>query len=138
MANYNYIHIHDIFRAIAKLETQECVEIVTTHGDRIRYSKFGNEHVRVEREGFSGCCSDMADVIMASFVRDNMRIKGVKDGKNHWYRYWDLCRVNNPRHPLYLGLYVMEDATEICPKLGFWWDSANVPEGLVYGINDYR
>lgn len=138
MANYNYVHIHDIFMAIQALETHETATVISSHGDEITYSKFGDEYVNVRRDGFSGCCSDMADVIMASFVRDNMRLK-VMDGKKAcWYRYFDLCRVNNPRHPLYLGLYVREDATEICPKMGFWWNASNVPEGLQYGINDYK
>lgn len=136
MANYNYIDIDDIWQAVTTLETCNSVTVYTSHGDRIMYSKFGNEYIRVERKGFSGCCSDMADLIMASFVNDRVRLRVKRDGQPvKWYRYWDLGRVNNPRHPLYLGLYDLEDATEIVGKVGFWWDAEFIPDGIEYGVH---
>lgn len=135
MANYNYVHIHDIVRAIAKLERYNSVTIETSHGDRITYTKFGDEYVTVDRKGFHGCCDNLSDVIMCSFVRDNMRLKVVGDGKTSWYRYYDLIYVNNSRSPYYKGLYDKETCYEVCGKVGFWWNTQNVPDGVEFGVH---
>lgn len=135
MANYNYIHIHDIIRAVASLEIHESCSIFTSHGDRITYTRFGNEHVNVDREDAHFCCSDMADIIMCSFVRDNMRLKVIKDGHTKWYKYFDLVYVNNKNHLWYRTLRDREDASEVCGKIGFWWNTNCVPDGIEYGVN---
>ena len=135
MANYNYINLNDIVRAVVKLEVTDKVVLTTSHGDCITYTKFGDEYVTVDRKGFHGCCDNLADMIMCSFVRDNMRLKDVRDGKTVWYRYYDLVYVNNPRSPYYKGLYVAEDAHQVIGRAGFWWNANWRPIGVEYGVN---
>ena len=40
MANYNYVEIQDIFKAIKSLENDSVAVIYTSHGDEIVYSRF--------------------------------------------------------------------------------------------------
>lgn len=125
MANYNYVDLDAIWLAVDNLETSERSWLRTSHGDIVEFSKFGDAYIRVDREGFSGCCSDMAGVIMCCFVRDNVRLRYSVDGQpTKWYRYWDLIRVNNANSPYYLGLYDKETGEEICPCYGFYWNYA--------------
>lgn len=135
MANYNYFDLDDVWAAVATLEFADYSQVTTSHGDVVTLEKFGDEYVRVTREGFSGCCSDMADLILCCFVRDNVKMRSFQNGKPRWYRYWDLIRVNNPRHSSYLYLYDKNTGEEICGKHGFWWDAYNLPDGFVVGVN---
>ena len=121
MSNYNYFDLSDVFEAVAQCENTGNAVIKTSHGNVITLKAFCDieEFITVDREGFHGVCSDMADLILCCFVRDNVKMRVVSKDGNKWYRYWDLVRVNNVRSPYYLGLYVTETGEKIVGSVGF-------------------
>ena len=75
--------------------------------------------IRVKRNGFSGVCDNLGDVVMSSFVKDNFRIKTSVNGNIKWYRYWDLLYCNVSHHPMYKCILDKSDMSIVVDRFDF-------------------